>query len=59
MRVSEETLNRGWVGIGGWVWVGGYGLLVGEWVVAGCVVLPLFLGSLSLLSDARQRTNLP
>ena len=41
-----------------WVWMGGYGLLVGEWVVSGCVLLPLFLGSLSLLSDARQRTNL-
>ena len=41
MRVSAETLNRGWV-----VWVGVYGLLVGEWVVNGCVVLPLFLGSL-------------
>ena len=36
-----------------------YGLLVGgEWVVAGCVVLPLCLGSLSLLRDARERTNL-
>ena len=41
-----------------WVWVGGYGLLVGEWVVTGCVVSPLFFGSLSLLSDARRRTNL-
>ena len=43
MRVSAETLNRGWVGV--------YGLLVGEWVVPGCVVLPSFVGSLSLLSD--------
>ena len=43
--------------VGGWVQVGGC-LLVGEWVVFGCVVLPLFLGSLSLLGDARQRTNL-
>ena len=34
--------------VAAWVWVGGYGLL-GEWVVTGCVVLPLFLGSLSLL----------
>ena len=42
----------------GWVLVGVYGLLVGEWVVAGCVALPLFLGSLSRLSDARQRANL-
>ena len=40
-----------------WVSVGGYGLLVGEWVVTGCVV-PLLLGSLSLLRVARQRTNL-
>ena len=33
-------------------WLGdGYGLLVGKWIVTGCVVLPLFLGSLSLLSD--------
>ena len=32
-------------------WLGGYGLLVGEWVVTGCVVSPLFLGSLSLLRD--------
>ena len=37
--------------------MGGYGLL-GESVVTGSVVLPLFSGSLSLLSDARQRTNL-
>ena len=44
--------------VGRWVWVCGHGLLVGEWVVTGCVFLPLFLGSLSLLSDARQRTNL-
>ena len=28
------------------------------WVVTGCVGLPLFLGSLSRLSDARQRTKL-
>ena len=34
----------------------GHGLLVGEWVVTGCVVLPLYLGSLSLLSHARQQT---
>ena len=33
-----------------WVRVGGYGLLVGEWVVTGCVVLS-FSGSLSLLND--------
>ena len=52
MRVSAETLNRGRVGMGR------YGLLVGEWVVMVCVVLPLFVGSLSLLRDARQRTNL-
>ena len=45
MLVSAETLNGGWVGMG-------------EWVVTGCVVLPLFLESLSLLSDARLRTNL-
>ena len=32
---------------------------MGEWpVVPGGVVLPLFLRSLSLLRDARQRTNL-
>ena len=36
----------------------GYGWLVGKWVVTGCVVSPLFLGPLSQLSDARQRTNL-
>ena len=34
-----------------WGWVGRYELSVGEWVVAGSVVLPLLLGSLSLLSD--------
>ena len=38
MLVSAETLNGGWVGMG-------------EWVVTGCVVLPLLLGSLSLLID--------
>ena len=44
MRVSAETLNRGWLGMDKWVQV-----VVGEWpVVTGCVVLPLFLGSLSL-----------
>ena len=32
MRVSAETLNRGWVGMGRWVWV--VGGLVG---VTGCV----------------------
>ena len=37
--------------------MGGYGLLVGEWIVTGCVVIPLSFGSLSLLRDARQRTN--
>ena len=26
-----------------WVWVGGYGLLVGEWVVTGCVALPFII----------------
>ena len=45
MRVSAETLNRGWVGMGEWARV------VGDWVVIGCVVLPLFLGSLSLVGD--------
>ena len=44
--------------VAGWVRVGEYGLLVGEWVVTECVVVTLFLGSLSLLSVVRQRTNL-
>ena len=51
------SAQKPWI-VAAWVWMGGYGLLVGEWVVSGCVLLPLFLGSLSLLSDARQRTNL-
>ena len=41
-----------------WVWVSGRGLLVGEWVVVGWVVLPLFSGSPSVMSGARHRTNL-
>ena len=55
MRVSAETLNRGWVGMGEWARV------VGEWVVIGCVVLPSPpppTTNISLLSDVRQRTNL-
>ena len=43
--------------VAGWVRVGGYGLLVGEWVVTGFVVVTLFSGSLSLLCVARRRKN--
>ena len=34
--------------------LGEYGLVMGEWVVTGCVVIPLFLGSLSRLDDTRE-----
>ena len=30
--------------VAGWVWVGGYGLLVGEWVVIGCVAVTVHGG---------------
>ena len=46
MRVSEETLSRGWVGMYWWV----SGLLVGAYKPPTNII--------SLLSHARQRKNL-
>ena len=46
MRLSEETLNRGWVGMGWWV----SGLLLGAYNTT--------YHNISLLSHVRQRKNL-